>query len=85
MGKFQKKFRVRGPLAPEPLDLVNPKSVPCNYIHSLTCLQKFVEIAQYLREDMCRTPHTYVWEEGKKEKNLALLGLALEAEYLRNL
>ena len=86
MVKFQKKFRAWGPLAPETLDLVNPKSVPLNYIHSFTCLRKFVEIAQYLREDMFRTPHTYVWEgEKKKKKNLALSGLALEAEYLRNL
>ena len=45
MAKFQKEFRVQGPLAPEPLDLVNPKSVPSNYIHFLTCLQKFFEIA----------------------------------------
>ena len=86
MVKFQKKFRVWGPLALEPLDLVNPKSVPDNYIQSFTCLQKFVEIAQYLWEDMFRTLHTYVWEEEKKkEKELALSGLALEAEYLRNL
>ena len=57
-GKFQKKFHVWGPLAPKPLNLVNPKSVPDNHIHSWACLQKFVLIAQYLRGVMSWKTHS---------------------------
>ena len=86
MGNFQKMFHVWGPLAPEPLNPINPKSIPDNYIYSFISLQKFVAIAQYLREDMFLTTHTYVWEDAeKKEKDLVVLGLALKPEYLKNL
>ena len=68
-----------------------PLGVPWNSIHSSICMQKISSIARYLRQVMWWTPHPYVWEEEKlnknniKKKNLALSGLAFQVEYLSNL
>ena len=64
-GKFQNIFWLWGPLTPKPLNRMNPKSVPDNYIYSHTWLQNFILIAQPLRWDMWCTRHSPIWEEEK--------------------
>ena len=91
-GNFKNIFQLSGPITPKPLDRMYPLRVPWNSIYSSMCRQKISLIARYLRPVMWWTTHTYVWEEQKqsepsekKSKNLALLRLAVEVEYLRNL
>ena len=66
---FKIFFSLWGPLTPNPLDRMHPKSVRYNHIHPWACLRNFVPIAQYLREVMAWRTHSPRSGRRKTKKN----------------